>query len=888
MSDLTSAEPSAQSRILVPHRELLREAVTRARRGHASAILVRGAPGSGKSRLLEGCLAELGDDDRALVLRGRCYRHGVHPYQALHRPMIDLGRWLAAQPQHEGRTLGVAALAPLAHMFPGFLRIAEVAAARPSVSPPIELKETYHLALAALRGLVTRVAAQRTLIVAIDDMQWGEADSGAVLAELLRPPDAPALMLVGCYRKGDEEPALVAALRARCRANAVDLDELELADATGTAAADPRATLTKLSASARTLAEIIAVAGRPIARGTAGRAARLGRADEREALTELDQHGLLDRHRAHDREAFRLHNAFADAILAGLSSAQVISRNRAVALEYQASGFDDPAMLSEHFAAAGETETASRAAARAAARANDRLGFAQAARLYRWSLELGALRGRRRSKIEIALANTLANGCDTDAAATAYLDAIPGLPADALPGSAGYLRSRAAEQYLCGGHLDEGLTTLREVIAGVDLRLPATGRAALATLAARRAQLRLRGYRFTERPVSDIELVDRRRLDTCWAAARSLVFVDNLRAAVFHMRHLGLALDAGDVGHIARGLAVEAGFLAIFSRSSRNRSSATLARAEELARAANDRVALAFVAMCSAVGPAYAGKWREARREWRRAASMLRDYGGGDLELVYARVWLQLPLFYLGEIAELARRVGAMRASGNNDGHSFAAMGMSTGHANFVWLARDDPRGARAAADRVAAAWTGNNHTVHYNLLAQIHIDLYRGDGDAAMERASTSWRPLAQSGLLRLQRVRVEARHLRARAALAVASRAADPSFHIKQAERDALRIERERMPWSTAIARLLRATISALHEDRDAALAWLRAAESSFEQADMTLYLAVARRRHGELLGGEEGARLIERADAFMRSEKIARPDLISQVLAPGFGRG
>jgi hypothetical protein len=50
------------------------------------------------------------------------------------------------------------------------------------------------------------------------------------------------------------------------------------------------------------------------------------------------------------------------------------------------------------------------------------------------------------------------------------------------------------------------------------------------------------------------------------------------------------------------------------------------------------------------------------------------------------------------------------------------------------------------------------------------------------------------------------------------------------------------------------------------------------------MALHAAVARRRRGELVGGTEGAALVEAANAWMHAQGIVRPDGIVGMLAPG----
>ena len=62
------------------------------------------------------------------------------------------------------------------------------------------------------------------------------------------------------------------------------------------------------------------------------------------------------------------------------------------------------------------------------------------------------------------------------------------------------------------------------------------------------------------------------------------------------------------------------------------------------------------------------------------------------------------------------------------------------------------------------------------------------------------------------------------------------------------------------------------------------IEAAEAGFVASDTALYAAAARRRRGQLLGGEEGKELVAAADTWMRSEGIVRPDRVAAMIVPG----
>lgn len=99
-----------------------------------------------------------------------------------------------------------------AKVFPVLGRVPGITTASSQVVEPMRVRRR---ALAALRELLASAAARRQLVLHVDDAQWGDADSAALLLELLRPPTVFRLMLIASYRQEEESSAFLRELRAR-------------------------------------------------------------------------------------------------------------------------------------------------------------------------------------------------------------------------------------------------------------------------------------------------------------------------------------------------------------------------------------------------------------------------------------------------------------------------------------------------------------------------------------------------------------------------------------------------------------------------------------------------------------------------------------------------
>jgi len=147
----------------------LQRAFNQARAGQRRAVFLCGEPGIGKSRLARDFTRWGEETQQAIVLWGYCYEmSGLLPYQ----PIADAisAHVQNCSPEQLRAMLGASAI-DLAKIAPGIrLKLPELPQPEP-LGPEVERRNLYN----AVARFFNVLAAQRSLILILDDLQWADA-----------------------------------------------------------------------------------------------------------------------------------------------------------------------------------------------------------------------------------------------------------------------------------------------------------------------------------------------------------------------------------------------------------------------------------------------------------------------------------------------------------------------------------------------------------------------------------------------------------------------------------------------------------------------------------------------------------------------------------------
>ncbi|HEY3120008.1 MAG TPA: protein kinase [Vicinamibacteria bacterium] len=745
----------------------LRRAFAAARGGATAAVAVHGTSGIGKSALVRFFLDELAREaPGTAIFRARCYEQESVPYKALDGIVDSLAAYLRRLSPSEAEGVLPRDVLALARLFPVLKHVPAVASVRRRVLQVIDSQELRRRAFGALRELLARIGEHNALVLFIDDLQWGDLDSAALLVELLRPPDPPSLLLIGSYRTEEAQtsPFLSHVLPLRAQLGpALDVRELPLTEMEP-ARANELALLLLGIDSPDSASQAAAIAresgGNPFLLDELARHARTGRgmrdgdasaaAGPSGRLADLDEvvHARVSELPGPARqilEAVCVAGQPIDEMLAGrvaglqdpepalvdLLKQDRFVRTRVVSGVTMLEAYHDrireavvrripPATGSAyHGALARELERSAQSdpetlalhfeaagepgrAADYAVRAAERASESLA---FEHAAQLyGSVLRLRPAQLDLHRVRIRLGDCLASAGRGSEAAAHYLEASESARGvEAQELRRRAAEQLLTSGRIQPGLEVMETLLKAVGMGMPASRGRAIASLLWNRALLRLRGTRVRLRAEADIAAERLVRVDTCWSATIGLMFVHPLISRMFQSQHILLALSAGEPYRVARALAIEGGFTAAEGLKARRRNDALLQQARAISAQIAKPHAVAFITLAEGFLGYFEGRWTRALELLDASESMFRERCTGVAwEIHTSQLYSLRCLYYLGRARDIDRRLKPLLDDVRHRGDLFFEAALATLFQTFLAIARDDPDQAREKLERLS------------------------------------------------------------------------------------------------------------------------------------------------------------------------------------------
>ncbi len=923
--------------------EALRDALLQTRRDALAAVVIRGDSGLGKTALarhfLSGELRRLAPD--AVVLEGRCYERESIPFKAFDGVADALSRELRRMPSDAASAVLPLQVDALVRLFPVLLRV-EAMGDRPLPRREGDARRERARSFHAFRELLGRLCMRSPVVVFLDDLQWGDADSISLLADLTAEPDPPPLMLVMTERgvDGGPSPVFSALMNAwtsvtdRAPIREIALDRLstvdcralvasqlglpprsgivaKLADESGGnafflgelirwalthEAPDETAKSVRLQEvirgrvrdmpeAAQRLLSIVCLVGRPIATELALDAADAEGTDRTSAIATLRAARLLRTRPAGSITIVEpSHDRVRETLVDGLEDAARAALHLRIAQSLRAGGDADPELLQVHFDGAGRRAEAAAFAAIAGDRASQAFAFERAARLYARALEENVEEPDRRLSLQRKLAESLAQSGQVVPAADAFRAAA----GSAEPNERLELRRRAAEQLLVGGHVDRGVAEMSEILLQFGLRIAPSPRAALVGLLFWRLVLWARGLRYVPTPASSLSPRELTRIDACWSVSVGLGVADNIRAAHIQARYVGLALALGEPWRVCRGLTVDAIFRA--SQGDTRGARRALAAAAEAAKQSPQASANAFVEIGRGGVAWFIGDWVRSRDSMADSISVFAELPTGTRwEFDNATFICHCALAMTGDFRAMSATLPARLREATERGDLYLATNLRIAESSLWWLAQGEPDRVTENVTAAMRDWSMVTTRVQhwYEAQATASVALYCDDPAKALACLERAWPRLRRAFLLRVELIRAFGAYLRGLARVALAAKGADPGV-LREVRADTRALRRLGRPFANALAQALEAGAAAIEGAPAPAADLFDRAADALDRASMRAHAAACRLRAATLRGD---ANAVRGAHDELAALGIVAPIAFARVVAPivgGTGEG
>ena len=929
-----SMPPSAPRELFVGRAEELnaiQQAASRARQASASIALIRGASGMGKSALLRRFVLNMRAEG-AVALDGRCSEWESVPYKGLDEVIDRLSRLAIKMPHEQAAHLVPRHAAAVVRVFPALLRVEAFSMAAEN-SPEGEEEEWLlrRHAVMGIKDTFYRLAERHRIVVVIDDLQWADADTVQLLADLLSAPAPPNLFLIASVTEGTSSDELVADLARAAAVDSFVLGPLDPEDSRELAMAllpedqkDPALVermvresqgiplylaelaelpdgsfqasdagkspllsqvllprIERLSPAARHLLELVAVAVRPM---TLCIADSCGAEDVQSSLRQLMAQRLVCSVALSGQElGFEPYTEHVRHVLMHvMPDGRVAQLHAALVRALEALPDAEPEWLLAHYRGAGTDEQARRYSVIVAERALAVLAFERAASMFMAALELTHEQSPDWIELNVSCANALVKAGRSSEAARAYERAARGAPSE----QQAFLRNSAVTHWIRSGHIVEGVALLRSTLEAVGIAWPETSAQAMLKIVSQRTLIRIRGLACKPRPEAEVPRELLQKIDALHPAQTALGAFDYLRGATFAAIALPLALKAREPKRLVVALAGEAIYGTMLDGLGGERRGLSVQRQiEDLRAHGTGHYERAIAAIVSSMCCYWTGRWKDVLAPAALAESLLRKHVAGALwESSLIRSIRHTVLLHRGRQHEFAKELPDELAYASVRDDRYAYLDLLR-RSISVHLANDEVPEALDALDRLS------NQRRQYPFLAFDHLILssvvatllYAGKVTEARAEFDARAAECRRAGMDRLPLVRLTLIGMEADCVLADES---EPDVararRLVRLGRSAARV---RVAWAPGLAAVLLGAAAELSADPTEAAVQFRIATGAFENAGLDTAGAAARWRSlrtierdapdSDVSPSEKGRRSLEHPEGWLRAVGIKRPE-------------
>lgn len=743
-----AAPPLRQTPFVGRNEELrrLHEAHARARSGQ-QIVVIEGPSGVGKSTLLRHFLSSVERNASPslppLILKGRARDREHVSFNAFDGVADDLSLYAARYGERRAMT-------DLAAIFPTLRGTATGRAT------PVNRESGFH-AMTQLLECGTGLPA----ILWLDDVQWGDLDSQALVRAICTAPSPPRCLIILTRRPAGgafeipvrtEHWALRAldqteteslarelimdrtideeSVRAIARASSglpLFVEELTRSPTLGnlpeTLEASLESRLARLPTALQMILRVIALAATALEEGEIANAVGLSLLECSRLLEHLRYDRLVTVERIGAARGYvPYHDRIREIVSKRVGDVERRTLHANIARALEVSRQSRPALLAEHLVGAGDLERAARVVLAAATSAESVFAYEQAARLYEQARALRLPVGLSVAELMKKRALALEKAHLSTRAGEQYIELSEQAPTERE--RVQHLE-RACRLFLWSGELERGMAALEALFHRIGERLPKSQLAALAELAWEYSRPR------DSEPPAEISQEAEERFLLLRSAAQGLGMTDNLRGAVLHARAFRIGRSSADRERSAEAFAQEAIFSGSSGAAGRKRAARLVARLDALYHPEMPSPhAAAWRSAALSVTEMQRAPTTEAAARLRETENLFLDLRDGNAWAISSlRIIRAMTLRIVGDLATLRTFVPEILrdAEHRNDRYAFATIGRGS---QILWKADDTPEiGHR---DLIRLTWPRLPGSFHFQewigLEGEAELALYEGN----------------------------------------------------------------------------------------------------------------------------------------------------------------